>query len=97
MHRYESSFNDAILNLPFTKKLRWGKSDGDNASSLRRWVGPGDPDNLLHLGENSFQVICIASHNGQVAHTLVWWDKNMSQLNNTAANTCYLMCRCSIW
>lgn len=72
------SFCWDIFCWPFTEELRWVQSDGDNASSLRWWIGPSGPDNLLHLGHNSLQVVCIMSHNGEVAHTLIWWRKHMT-------------------
>lgn len=61
---------------PFAEELRWIKSDGNDASPLRGWVGPRGPDNLLHLGQNSLQVLCITGHNGQVSHTFIWGDKH---------------------
>lgn len=78
MQGFWCSFRWDIFCWPFTKELRWVQSDGDNASSLRRWIGPSCPYNLLHLGHNSLQVVCITSHNGKVAHTLIWWHKHMT-------------------
>lgn len=77
-----SLWRDVSCAVPFSEELGWIKSDGNNASSLRRWVRPSGPDNLLHLGQNSLQVVCVPSHNGQVAHTLIWWDKHTSHMKH---------------
>lgn len=64
-------FSGVLHYEPFSKQLRRVQRDGDDPGPLGRRVGPRGPDNLLHLGQNPPQVVCVPSHNGQVPHALV--------------------------
>lgn len=57
--------------LPLGEELGAVERLADNASSLGRRVGPGGPDNLLHLGKDAGQVVGVLGHDCQVAHPLI--------------------------
>ena len=58
--------------IPFSKQLRAVQGLADNACPLGRWVGPGGPDDLLHLGQDAGQVLVVLGNHGQVTHPLIW-------------------------
>lgn len=59
-------------NTPFSKELRAVERPADDACSLRRWVGPGRPDNLLHLGQDAAQILVVLGNHSQVSNSLIW-------------------------
>lgn len=59
-------------HLPFGEELGAVECLADDASSLGRRVGPGGPDDLLHLGKDAGQVFRVLGHHCQVAHSLIW-------------------------
>lgn len=59
------------LHLPLGEELGAVERLADDASSLGRRVGPGGPDDLLHLGKDAGQVVRVLGHHCQVAHPLI--------------------------
>lgn len=59
-------------HLPLGEELGAVKRLADNASALGRRVGPGGPDDLLHLGQDAGQVVGVLGNHCEVAHPLVW-------------------------
>ena len=59
-------------HVPFSKQLRAVQGLADDACALGRWVGPGGPDNLHHLGQDAGQILIVLGNHGQVAHPLIW-------------------------
>lgn len=60
-----------MLGIPFSKELGAVERLADDACSLRRRVGPGCPDNLLHLGQDACQAVTVLGNHGQVANPLI--------------------------
>lgn len=58
-------------HLPLGEELGAVERLADDASSLGRRVGPGGPDDLLHLGKDAGQVVGVLGHHCQVAHPLI--------------------------
>lgn len=60
-----------VQTVPFSKELRRIECLADDACSLRRWVGPSCPNNLLHLGQDAGQVLVVMGNHSQVPNSLI--------------------------
>lgn len=58
LHR-QSLPESRVQTIPLSKELWRIECLADDACSLRRWVGPGCPSNLLHLGQDAGQVLVV--------------------------------------
>lgn len=58
-------------DVPLGEELGAVERLADDARSLRRRVGPGRPDDLLHLGQDAGQVVGVLGDHGQVTDSLV--------------------------
>lgn len=60
-----------IRTVPLSKELGGVERLADDACSLRRWVGPSRPDDLLHLRQDAGQVLVVMGNHRQVPHSLI--------------------------
>ena len=64
--------NRQKYHIPFSEQFWAVQGLADDARALGRWVGPGGPDNLLHLGQDAGQVLVVLGNHGQVPNPLIW-------------------------
>lgn len=60
-----------IQTTPFSKELGRIECLADDACSLRWWVGPSCPNNLLHLGQDAGQVFVVMGNHSQGPNSLI--------------------------